>query len=132
MRDPFRSRERGQELVEFALTFPLLFLLLMGIFDMGRVVYYNSVLYNAAREGARYGVIYPDNYDEIRVAVRNMAVGLDTDPAVLVITPFHDEAADTIQVSLEYSFTLVTPLIGAFFGAPPLTLTNQATMRTEG
>ena len=53
MRRPFRRRSRGQSLVEFALVLPMFLLLLFGIIDMGRYVYMNSVLSQAAREGAR-------------------------------------------------------------------------------
>jgi hypothetical protein len=45
--------ERGQGLVEFALILPVFLLALFGIFDVGRAVYVNSTLSQAAREGAR-------------------------------------------------------------------------------
>lgn len=45
----------GQSLVEFALTLPLLLLLLFGALDMGRIFHAAVVLNNAAREGARHG-----------------------------------------------------------------------------
>ncbi len=44
---------RGQALVEFALVIPIFLLLLFGIVDVGRMVYMNSTLSQAAREGAR-------------------------------------------------------------------------------
>jgi hypothetical protein len=53
----------GQGLVEFALIFPLLFLLVMGLFDLGRAVFYSSTLNTAVREGTRYAIVQPDcNY----------------------------------------------------------------------
>lgn len=48
-----RSTGTGQTLVEFALVLPLFILLLFGLLDVGRYVYMNSVLSQAAREGAR-------------------------------------------------------------------------------
>lgn len=48
-----RSRSRGQALVEFALVLPVFTLTLFGLIDVGRLVYANSVLSQAAREGAR-------------------------------------------------------------------------------
>jgi hypothetical protein len=33
-------RERGQELMEYAITLPIFLLLAFGIFDLGRGVYY--------------------------------------------------------------------------------------------
>ena len=52
-----RTRRRGQSLVEFALVLPIFLLLIMGVIDAGRLVYMNSTLSNAAREGARTGAV---------------------------------------------------------------------------
>lgn len=48
-----RGRESGQGLVEFALVMPVFLLIFFGLIDVGRLVYTNSVLSQAAREGAR-------------------------------------------------------------------------------
>ncbi len=50
----------GQALIEFVLIFPLLFLLVMGLFDIGRAVFYYSTLNSAVREGTRYAIVQPD------------------------------------------------------------------------
>jgi Flp pilus assembly protein TadG len=50
---PRSWRERGQSLVEFALVFPVFMVLLFGIIDGSRLVFMNSTLSQAAREGAR-------------------------------------------------------------------------------
>lgn len=55
MRRRPRSGRRGQGLVEFALVLPVFLLILFGLIDVGRFVYLNSVLSQAAREGARVG-----------------------------------------------------------------------------
>lgn len=53
-----RAREtRGQSLVEFALILPVFLLVLFGLIDAGRFVYMNSVLSQAAREGARVAAV---------------------------------------------------------------------------
>jgi Flp pilus assembly protein TadG len=51
------QRSRGQSLVEFALVLPVFMLLLFGLIDMGRYVYMNSTLSQAAREGARVAAV---------------------------------------------------------------------------
>ncbi len=50
-------RSRGQALPEFALVAPLFFLLLFGIIEAGRFIYYYEILSNATREGARYAIV---------------------------------------------------------------------------
>jgi Flp pilus assembly protein TadG len=52
-----RKRSRGQALAEFALIAPLFFLLLFGIIEAGRFIFYYEVLSNATREGARYAIV---------------------------------------------------------------------------
>jgi hypothetical protein len=47
----------GQTLVEFALVLPIFVVMLFGLLDAGRYVYMNSVLSQAAREGARVAAV---------------------------------------------------------------------------
>jgi hypothetical protein len=49
-------RQRSQALIEFALISPVLLLLLFGIVDIGRAVFYYDTINHAAREGARAAV----------------------------------------------------------------------------
>jgi hypothetical protein len=53
-----RSKGRGQAMVEFALIFPIFILLLVGLFDLGRVIWVNDTLATAAREAARYAIVH--------------------------------------------------------------------------
>jgi Flp pilus assembly protein TadG len=50
---PRHKRQAGQTLVEFALVLPIFLLLVFGLFDVGRFVYTDATLSQAAREGAR-------------------------------------------------------------------------------
>jgi Flp pilus assembly protein TadG len=53
-----KRRSAGQALAEVALVAPLFFLMVFGILDIGRVVWANDVVGNAAREGARYASVH--------------------------------------------------------------------------
>ncbi len=46
-------------MLEFALVFPLILLVVIMFIELGRVVYYYSALNNAVREGARFGTVCP-------------------------------------------------------------------------
>ncbi len=48
--------QRSQALIEFALVSPVLLLLLFGVIDIGRAIFYYDTLNHAAREGARVAV----------------------------------------------------------------------------
>jgi Flp pilus assembly protein TadG len=52
-----RKGGRGQSLVEFAIVIPVFLFLLFGLIDVVRLVYLNSTLSQAAREGARTGSV---------------------------------------------------------------------------
>lgn len=52
-----KRKYTAQSLVEFALMLPFLFLLIMGLFDLGRGIFYFSVLNTAVREGTRFAIV---------------------------------------------------------------------------
>ena len=118
-------RSRGQALVEFSLVFPLMMLLVFGLIDIGRLVYANNALGEAAREGARWGSVQArsalalaaiETYTVDRVA----GIGGVTATASC-IKPVGDTQAcsqfDTLQVQANGSFALITPVIGQLMGA---------------
>jgi Flp pilus assembly protein TadG len=50
-------RRAGQSLVEMAMVLPLLTFLTFGLVDFGRAYYFQVSITNAAREGARVGIL---------------------------------------------------------------------------
>ena len=60
--------ERGAELIEFALVFPLLLMIVLGIVDFGFMFQRLEVVTNAAREGARIAVL--PGYDDADIQTR--------------------------------------------------------------
>lgn len=90
LRSPF-SRQRGQSLVEFAVSSVVLLLLVGGLVDIGRSIYISETLSNAAREGARHGAWYdaarlsqPYLYDaQIKAAVDAELAAVSLPPSVL-------------------------------------------------
>ena len=68
--------ERGTALVEAAIIVPLVLLIMVGIFEVGRAYQTYQVLANAAREGARASVVPSGNEANAREIVkRYMADG---------------------------------------------------------
>lgn len=65
------QRGWGQALVEFALVIPVLLLILLAVFDVGRLVLVSNSLTNAAREGARLAIV---NQDKSLVSTRVQAL----------------------------------------------------------
>lgn len=53
-----RAKGGGQSLVEFVLVFPIFLAILVGMVDVGRAIWANNVIANAAREAARYAIVH--------------------------------------------------------------------------
>lgn len=135
MRISDTSARKGQSILEFAFTLPFLLLLLVGIFDLGRATFYYSSITNSAREGARFGIINPDNVNGIRQRVRDYSFGIDSDPSTLTlrVRVRRNIEANTITVSVRYMFVPATPLIGAFLGeSDGIVFETESTMQIEG
>jgi Flp pilus assembly protein TadG len=78
-REAGKENQRSQALIEFALVSPVLLLLLFGIIDIGRAIFYYDTLNHAAREGARAAVRasnqLPTNND-VLVTVNGQMLGV--------------------------------------------------------
>ncbi|TMG62002.1 MAG: pilus assembly protein [Chloroflexi bacterium] len=56
-----RRKQRGQSLVEFAISSTVLLLLAMGLIDLSRAFYFSVAMQGAAREGARHAAWFSTN-----------------------------------------------------------------------
>lgn len=98
-----KSRDEvGASMVEFAITFPLLLLLLMGIIEFSYFLAVNNAVETAAREGARYATavgVGPNGREQyidcigIRDAARARISLVTLDDSD--ITVFYDEGPGT-------------------------------------
>jgi len=139
----YQSALKGQSLVEMALLLPVLLLLAVVTFDLGRAVYYYSAVYNAAKEGARFGIISPENTTGIIDAAKRLTVGLDQPNvnvgvcecggtnACLLENACPEGYKDIIRVKVSYNFQLITPLANVITGRDHLTLSSVSYMAIE-
>jgi len=68
------SSECGAELIEFALVFPLLLMVVLGIVDFGFLFQRMEVVTNAAREGARIAVLPGYGVNDVKARACNYMV----------------------------------------------------------
>ncbi|MDH5607077.1 MAG: pilus assembly protein [Anaerolineae bacterium] len=61
----FNKKEDGQGLVEFALVIPLLLFVLLGVVEIGRIMFVYAATTTSAREGARYGIAIEENAEKV-------------------------------------------------------------------
>lgn len=124
---------RGQSLVEFALALPILLLLIFGLVDLGRAVYINNALAEAARDGARYGSVQARAYsDATRNGVEDwVRARLDAIPNPTISAEctagnatFGCTVNDILVVTVRSDFQMITPVIGQILG--PMSLEGRS------
>jgi Flp pilus assembly protein TadG len=136
--------DSGAVLVEFALVFGLFVLLVLGMVDFGLAINTKTQLTNAGREGARLGTVKLDATaveDRVREAIGSL------DQSLVVVTVVCEEpdgdpcggtgdlanaaAGDSVIVTVDYDYDLVTPLPGFLGVGSSIPLQSVTEMRIE-
>lgn len=143
------GRQEGNALVEFALVLPLLLLVFAGIVDFGFLFQRYEVLTNAAREGARIGVLPgygPAAVQErvlayvgegLAMSAAELAAAVGTpDVQMVIITPAAGSPFTAVQVTANftYSYVILGPLVNLATGGAwnaNITISARSTMRRE-
>ncbi len=150
-----RSGERGSALLEYAFTLVISLVLIFAMIDFARALYSYHFISNAAREGTRFASVRgylcsnsanqcQAGQDDIRAFVRGIApLGINTDPAVLVINPMWTNPSNlpvcdttsnypgcTVQVQVVYTFQFLFPynLPPVSFLAGPINMSSTSQM----
>ncbi len=133
----------GTAIVEFTLAVPIVLLLMMGIFEFGRLFYTRLTLQHAVHEAARFAVTGntlddPDTgdpmerADAIRYVIVTQAQDLDLDVEQLVIDPPDGGGpSDVVTVSGSFEFQFVTPMIGLLFPDQAYQFEVETSMKNE-
>jgi Flp pilus assembly protein TadG len=150
-----RLGERGQAVIEMALTLPLLLLIVLGMFDFGLLFQRYEVVTNAAREGARIGVLPGySTTDATQRALDYLAVGglsgatrgcgaayaagsrcasaVISTTTITGSSPAKTVNQVTVTVEYDHAHVFVGPIISLFGGSLGTTrLRSVSTMRVE-
>lgn len=121
-----RKHQRGAAAVEFALVAIVFFMLLIGIVEMGRVLFTWNATAEATRYGARVAVVCPKGDPAILSRMQKIMPALVTENVVVTYTPNGCSVANCQQVSVRVQNVPVTTLIpvsAATLMVPPFTTT---------
>ena len=133
-------------MIEFAVVAPVLFLLLLGIFELGRGLMVTELLMAAARAGCRVGVVAGKSSSDVIDATNKVlsTVGITGDTATVFVNDTQVSGAGTDPLTnapsgAEVSVIVTVPVAkitwlpqGQFLGASStLSLKGQFTMRRE-
>jgi Flp pilus assembly protein TadG len=131
------AKERGAVAVEFALLLPVLLTILFGIIEFGMLMYGREVVTNAAREGARAGIVQGPpkrTKGEILSIADTYLTNTGINPADVDFDTVGEGLANpnTLTVTAQYRYNFLIPYIPAVVGIPnPLVINTQAVMRHE-
>ena len=137
------SRSGGQAIAEFALALPVFVLLLFGLLDLGRLIYVNNAISQAAREGARYGSVQGrSGTATTRLDVQDHTLGIMAAVPEATVTVLcqrppaiadGDEVPacrtnDLLVVTVASEVGMLTPVVGQLIGTVPVSSTAKVTV----
>jgi Flp pilus assembly protein TadG len=117
--------------VEMAVVTPLLLAILFGIIEFGWLFTVQHTLVNAAREGARTGVLEGMDAGDVTAVVRNYLspMGLGESVTITVTEATPDDPTVIVDLSVPRADV---SLVGSFFGFTTGELDARCVMRKEG
>lgn len=132
-----KKSQRGQSLVELALSLMVILMLLMGAIDFGIALFAYVSMRDAAQDGAIYGSINPTDVTGIKnraVDAASDVIAVDPNNVIVTINGSACEGLDltsgtpnTLQVLITHQHPVSTPLVGAMIGSQTITLRAQVT-----
>ncbi len=129
---PRDRRRRGAALVEFAVVAPLLFTLVFGIIEFGRLLMVQQVITNASREGARQAILDGSSASHVRQTVTDHLNSCGVSGATIQVTPGTGKVSfgKPLTVSISVPFDKVSWLPSPFF-LKDHTLRANTVMRSD-
>jgi Flp pilus assembly protein TadG len=132
-----RFDERGVAAAEFALLLPALLLILIGTIEFGMIMYGREVVTNAAREGARAGIVQgPPKRSEgeiINIAETYLTnTGINSANVTFTVTGEGSVSPNNLTVQATYLYNFLFPYLPMMVGiSNPLNIQTQVVMRHE-
>ena len=116
-----KDSERGAAAVEMAVLTIFLCLLVMGVIDVGRLIFTGLAVEDAAQTGVAYAsFVETATVDEVKTRVVNSVDSPIIDPNLVTVTcatdPRPKKDGANVQVTVQNQVTLITPLIGQMLG----------------
>ncbi|MFQ5895076.1 MAG: TadE/TadG family type IV pilus assembly protein [Nitrospinota bacterium] len=133
----FPRRCGGQGLVEFALILPVFLLIALGIMEFARAYWNMQVITNAAREGARVGILTTTTEADVTQKVNDYLASANMTATATVTVANVGAAAATgapTTVTVTYPFAVLTgPFLSTFVPGwgGTINLSQTVTMRHE-
>lgn len=130
MRKPKRT---GAATVEFAIVAPVMIFLVLGLFEVGRVMMVKNAATHASREGARIAVTPSATSDAVEEQVRSVMAAYSVADPVVTIEPAElgmAEPGDMVTITVSVDAASVS-WVGNAIDLPITQIVGSTTMRRE-
>jgi Flp pilus assembly protein TadG len=110
---PDLRSERGSNVIEMALVFPIMAILTVAFMDFSIAMWSQHTLTHAARAGARFATVRQATDTQITNVIKAAAVGLhqdDIDVDIVWDDP-DKKPGSTVTIVVQYAFNPVTPFV---------------------
>ena len=152
-----RARSKGQSLVEFSLVFPIIVLLIVGFFEIGRAVFSFNTIANAARQAVRVATVnqladvtecdatrpVEDPYEPhwsirgcaiaagsvLGISTSNVSVSYEAPPGTTLDCDPTLHVGCIATVTVTYDFSVATPFVNLLIG--PIAMSQSSSMPIE-
>jgi Flp pilus assembly protein TadG len=127
-----RRSSRAQAIAEFAISLPVLLLIVAITVDFGRVYFFDLSIRDASFAAARYAGMNPFDDPGIKGAAVNASNGVLTTTNVTITAPVVTGCTGSrvsgcpMQISVSYVFAPITPFISSLIGSS-ITLNRSQT-----
>jgi Flp pilus assembly protein TadG len=135
-----RAQRSGAAIIETAFCINLLFVLIAGVFEHGRIIMVRQVMDNAAREGTRQAIVNTTTMTtaQIQSLVTQRLANSPLSSLAINVTQTDSTGADTtlpwtsttfgsgIAVQINGNYQRLTPLSGLVFVPSPMRLRARA------
>lgn len=128
--------EKGQAVVELAITLPILLLILCGIIDYGWIITNQNAIDYSAREGARYAIVHAseaNSVDTIKVYTKSLTPAGITEGLTVKVTFTNSEnyRLGDVIVEVDGEVNVLTPISGIFTQGQKINLNSLCRMKVE-
>jgi Flp pilus assembly protein TadG len=122
---------RGNAVIEFALTLPILLLVVFGITELGRAIMTKNVLNTASREGARLAAVSAIS-DSLNVYARVTEVlsAARIDSSTIVVQ--YNLAGHSVRVRVTTNFQILSKSVLPVVLRGTIPLSGETVFRFEG
>lgn len=148
-----RGRAGGQSIVEFALVIPIIILLVVGFFEIGRAVFAYNTIANAARQAVRVAAVnqiasvtdcdesrpIEDPYEPhwsyrgcaiaaastLGITTANVSISYSPPPSTTVTCSPTLHVGCIASVTVTYAYTISTPFVSRLIGSISMSQTSQ-------